>query len=116
MTLPDTAARSRETLRAIIIEEFKPRRSGALRGHCRVQLRSGMILEDVSIFRGDDGRCWIGMPAKPMIDRDGSVIRDERGKVKYLSMINFNTRATRDNLSDQIIAAVAAKFPEAFDD
>jgi DNA-binding cell septation regulator SpoVG len=99
---------------AVVIEEFRERKSGALVGFVRVRLASGLILEDCGIFRGDDG-CWVSMPAKPMIDAAGAVVRDEAGKIKRLAMVNFTTRSRRDALTRQILAALARRFPRALD-
>jgi DNA-binding cell septation regulator SpoVG len=99
---------------AVVIEEFKERRANTLRGFCRVRLVSGMILEDVGIHQGVDG-CWVSMPSKPMIDARGAVVRDERGKIRYVNLVNFATRAKRDQLTQMILEAVLTKFPQAFD-
>ena len=101
---------------SVTIEEFRERKSagGALRGFVRVRLGSGLILEDVGVFRGTDG-CWVSMPSKPLIDAAGELVRDEAGKIKYLSMVNFTDRRVRDELSRQIIEALSVKFPGLLD-
>jgi hypothetical protein len=54
-------------------------------------------------------------PARPMVDRDGTVIRDQgSGKVRYQRLISFATARVRDRWSDAVIEAVRAKHPEAF--
>lgn len=96
----------------VIIEDFRERRANTLRGFLTVRLPSGLVLHDVTLHQGEDG-CWVGMPSKPMLDADGNVVRDERGRIRYVNLINFSTRARRNALSQQILAAVQAKYPEA---
>jgi hypothetical protein len=50
-----------------------------------------------------------------MIDRDGSVLRDERNKVRYTPIIEFTSKNVRDRFSDQVIAALRQGHPEAFE-
>jgi hypothetical protein len=75
----------------------------------RVRLPSGLILEDVTIHCGDEG-CWAGMPSKPMLDAGGQLVRDASGKVRYVNLINFSTRARR-----QAMSRLHAKYPAVFD-
>jgi DNA-binding cell septation regulator SpoVG len=70
----------------VVIEEFRERRANTLRGFLTVRLPSGLVLHDVTLHQGEDG-CWVGMPSKPMLDADGNVVRDARGKVRYVNLI-----------------------------
>jgi hypothetical protein len=56
------------------------------------------------------------MPGKPQITRDGTLRRDERGKVLYTPTIEFTDRATRDAFSARVIASLLEFAPAAFDD
>jgi hypothetical protein len=88
-----------------------PRRS--LVGLARVQHPSGLIVNDVAIHQAGS-KAWAGPPCRPMIDRDGAVMRDDEGKVKYVPVISFQTRRA-PNWSRQIVAAVREAHSEAFD-
>jgi hypothetical protein len=50
-----------------------------------------------------------------MIDRQGQALRNERGKLGYVSVLEFTERATRDAFSERVIEALLASFPHAFD-
>jgi hypothetical protein len=97
---------------AVEIRAFVERRANALRGFAEVRLPSGMILHDVGIYI-DSGRAWASPPAKPMLDRSGTVMRDDRGKVRYVPIITFATKELRDKLSASIIEAIRLSHPDA---
>jgi hypothetical protein len=62
------------------------------------------------------GRRWIGLPAKPQIDREGRVRHDDRGKTLYTSVLQFTDKTTSDAFSERAIAALLESFPHAFDE
>jgi hypothetical protein len=100
---------------AIIVEKWTPRRSNTLYGFADVVLeRSHLKIRDCAIHE-KGGRRWVSLPARPMIDRDGTVLRDEDGKTKYARILEFDTREAGDEFSRAVIAAVLAQFPDAFD-
>ncbi len=99
----------------ILVSDWKPLRKGALRGFCIATLPSGMILHEISVF-ATNGKAWCSPPSKPMVGRDGKVIVGDNGKTKYVPLIEFVDRPTRDRFSDAIIAALLAAHPEALAD
>jgi hypothetical protein len=100
----------------VILESFRPLTKGTLRGFARVQFASGFILDEISIHIGsDDGHCWAMPPGRPMVDQVGNAIRDPKtGKVRYSGLCSFTTANIRRRWSDEIIALVREKHPEAF--
>jgi len=97
------------------IEAFRPLVRNTLRGFVRCRFPSGLVIDEIAIHVGaGDGRAWASPPARPMIDRDGAVMRDQRtGKVRYQHLIAFSTPRVRSAWSEQVIAAVRAQHPEA---
>jgi hypothetical protein len=101
---------------AIIVEKWTPRRSNTLYGFADVVLeRSHLKIRDCAIHE-KGGRRWVSLPARPMIDRDGAVLRDEQGKTRYAPILEFTDREAGDEFSRACIAAVLAHSPAAFDD
>src|SRR5580698_8717048 len=93
--------------------DWRPLRKNALLGFAKVQLPSGMVIHDVTILTGDRG-AWASPPSKPLIGRDGTVIKDG-AKTRYAPVIEFATKETRDRFSSGVIDALRASHPEVFD-
>jgi hypothetical protein len=61
------------------VENFKPLRSNTLFGFATIVLPElHLRILDAAVHESHDKR-WIGLPAKPQIDREGAVRRDDRG-------------------------------------
>jgi hypothetical protein len=100
----------------VIVESFTPRRSNTLVGFCSVIIPElHLKIFDVSVHEKNASR-WVGLPGKAQITRDGTVRKDERGKVLYTPTIEFTRRATRDAFSALVIASLLEFAPAAFDD
>jgi hypothetical protein len=95
----------------IKILDWRPLEKGSLRGFAKVQFGSGLQMSDVGIHV-QGTKAWASPPSRPMIDRNGSVMRDETGKVRYSPVIGFFNHGTRSSWSRQIIAAMRAAHPE----
>jgi hypothetical protein len=96
---------------AVEILDFVPRRANALQGFAQVKLHSGMIISDVGIYI-DGARAWASPPSKPMIDRNGVAMRDDKGKIRYVALITFATKERRDRFSEAIIEAMRIAHPD----
>jgi hypothetical protein len=89
-------------------------RKGALLGFVKIELPSGMIISDVTVLTGANGP-WASPPSKPQVGRDGVVIKDAGGKVRYSPVIEFRDKQTRDRFSAQVVEALKVSHPEAFE-
>lgn len=94
-----------------IIKEFTALPTGAMVGIADVQLPSGMVLHRCAIFN-KDGKQWAMPPGRPMLDRDGRVLKNESGKAKYEPTVSFADRTTQDRWSAAVIDALRADRPE----
>jgi hypothetical protein len=96
----------------IRIREFRPLTRNSLRGFAVIELPSGLVIADVSVHVSH-GKPWASPPSKPMIGKDGAVMKDANGKVRYVPIIEFRDKETRDRWSNAVIEAVRAANPEA---
>ena len=104
---------ARERVRhAFLVEDWKPVVRNTLRGFCTVTLPSGLILSEVAVHI-DGAKSWAMPASKPMISREGTVMRDQAGKVRYAPIISFTSKELRDRFSGQVIEALLAVYPEA---
>jgi hypothetical protein len=92
--------------------DFRPLRKNSLLGFAKVELPSGMIVADVTVLNSCKGP-WASPPSKPMIDRDGVVMKDSNGKVRYVPIIDFKSKEIRTKFSEGVIEAVRRFDPEA---
>ena len=101
---------------SVEIESFKPLRSNTLIGFATIvipEMRLRII--DAPVHQRNNVR-WIGLPAKPMVTKEGVVRRDERGKIAYSPVLEFADRGTHEAFGQRAIAALLRAHPHAFDD
>ena len=96
---------------AVVIEEWIQINRNTLLGFARARMPSGMILHDIGVYY-KDGKVWASPAGRPMIGRDGVVMRDG-DKVKYLPVISFSSKQARDGWSAAVLAALREAHPEA---
>jgi hypothetical protein len=95
------------------VVDWRPLRKNSLLGFVKIEMPSGMIIADVTLLTSERGP-WASPPSKPMIDRAGAVLKDERGKVRYSPIIEFTSKEVRDRFSNGVIEAMRAAHPEVF--
>ena len=100
---------------AVTLLEWRPLGKGSLVGFVTVQIGRSLIVRDVSVLTSN-GRCWAGLPGKPVIGRDGLPVKGNDGKQKYVPVLEWNNRAASDRFSESVILAIRAQFPGALDD
>jgi hypothetical protein len=71
-----------------------------------------MVISDVTVLTAERGP-WASPPSKPMINRDGAVLKDQSGKVRYTPVIEFTSKEVRDRFSDAVVEALRLAHPEA---
>jgi|GEM_PF-7044349 len=98
----------------IAIVEWRAFVRNSLRGFLTLRLRCGLVLHDCPVHQSH-GRRWVGLPAKPMLTRDGQPLRDAAGKPRYSPIASWPDRATQDRFSAAAIEALLRAHPDAFD-
>jgi hypothetical protein len=96
-----------------IVGDWKSRTAGTLRGFLTAQLPSGMILHETAVHTRN-GIWWASPASKPMVGKDGTVLRDEAGKIRYSPIVSFASRERRDRFSQGVIEALRQVQPEVF--
>jgi len=101
---------------SVNVESFKPLRSNTLFGFANILIPELHLRIWEATVLESYGKRWVGLPAKPLISREGSVRRDERGKIAYSAILLFTDGAIRDAFSQRAIAALLERLPYAFAD
>jgi hypothetical protein len=86
---------------------WEPINRGALLGRAKVRLPCQLEIGDIGLFM-KDGRRWAQLPAEPVRDADGQVLKDERGKPRYRSPMRWASRELQERFSAALIALVEA--------
>jgi DNA-binding cell septation regulator SpoVG len=100
----------RQRLRLV---SFKLRGKGLLRGFCTIELPPGLILEDLPVLIGNDGRPWVALPSRPVLDEDGRHKRDVNGKLEYQPIGRWTSRNLSDQFSARVISLIEEQYPGA---
>ena len=99
----------------IQVEGFRPLRRNTLFGFVTVKLPELRLeIRDIAVHQKGSAR-WVQLPAKPQV-RDGELIKDSTGKIQYVHIMDFDSRAVRDAFSARVIASLLEFVPAAFDD
>ena len=85
-----------------------------LRGFAAVRLGSALSIKDVAVHCSH-GKRWAQLPSKPMLNADGSVMRNEAGKIRYVPLLEWLDKGAADRFSEGVIHAVEREYPGATD-
>jgi hypothetical protein len=90
--------------------DWRPMGRNTLVGFVTLELQpSGLVLNDCSFHRHHDGKEWVGLPAKPQLDRDGGHRKDAHtGKVLYTPVVEIKGKEARERFQEHAVAAVHA--------
>jgi hypothetical protein len=101
---------------SVEVEGFVPFRKNTLYGFASIVIPElHLKISDLPVHESC-GKRWASLPAKPLLDRTGSVRKDEHGKPLYLPVVQFTDQATREAFSDRVVASLLEFAPNAFDD
>lgn len=89
---------------------WKAMRKNTLRGFAKVRVGRALILHDVGVHCSE-GKRWASPASKPQVDKDGNAMRDDKGKIKYVPIVEWLDRDARDAFFEGVIAAVEAAHP-----
>lgn len=90
--------------------EWKSIPKNSLRGFATIRLGKSMKIKDVSVHCSH-GKRWASMPSKAMVNADGIAQRDDKGKIKYIPLIEWLDRSVSDDFSNSVVEAIEAMHP-----
>jgi hypothetical protein len=93
----------------IIVLDWRPCERNTLKGFCKIKVPAwGLVIDGVAVHAKED-RKWAQLPARPQVDKDGNVIREDDGKIKYAKILEFDNKRKAWDFSDAVVEAVARK-------
>jgi hypothetical protein len=100
--------------RTITLVAWRPVVKGALRGFATVFLPIGLKLVDCPVL-ASNGKVWVNLPSKPVVDRNGKHKTESNGKLAYAPVIEWRSRQLSDRFSEAVIEAIRCTYPGALD-
>ena len=91
---------------------FKPLIRNSLRGLAEFELSNGLRLIDCTVLVSN-GKAWVSLPSKPLLDQDGQHKRDVSGKLAYVPVLQWRDRGVSDRFSDAAILLILGAHPDA---
>ena len=70
-----------------------------------------MVIRDVSVHQYASGGRWVVLPARPVLDSDGTAKRTSAGKIEYAAILGFDSRAVTEAFSRAVICALLRSHP-----
>jgi hypothetical protein len=92
------------------LPDFQPMTKGAQRGSCRVQLPSGLVIQDGAVFVGRR-RAWANLPTKAWIGQDYRQKTNVNGKPAHLPVLEWRNRGLADRLSEAVVTLIRRARP-----
>jgi hypothetical protein len=92
----------------IVASDWRPVTKNSLAGFCTLELNpSGLILRDCSLHERPEGRRWVALPAKPVLDSSGMHRKDPAtGKPLWLPVVEIKGKAERQRFQNAALAAI----------
>jgi hypothetical protein len=91
---------------------WKPLQRNSLRGFAAIRLGRALKIADVAVHCSH-GKRWTQLPSKPMIDGAGAAVRDDKGKIRYVPLLEWLDKDAADKFSQAVIEAVEREYPGA---
>lgn len=96
----------------MILRDWRPYVSGALRGYARVELDIGLVIPDIRVLVGSTG-AFVSLPEKPVLVGEKLKRDVATNKPVYVPTVQWKDRTTGDKFSAAVIKMLLAKYPAA---
>jgi hypothetical protein len=98
----------------ITLRSLRPLKKNTPRGFCTVSFGALWII-DCTIHVHANGRAWVGLPGKPVLDEAARHKREPNGKWVYVPMAEWRDRDASDRFSAAVLEILKQKYPHALD-
>ncbi len=85
---------------------WRPCERGTLRSFADIFLPSlHLEIRDIAVHEKNEKR-WVQLPARPQLDGNRELVRDQTGKIQYATIMRFRDRPTADAFSGAVVTAI----------
>ena len=92
----------------VICTGFQPFERNTLRGFADLWLQGARLNIRGCAVHEKNGKRWIQLPARPQLDKDRQLVRDDSGKIQYSKVLDFDSREVADRFNTAALKAVEA--------
>jgi hypothetical protein len=97
----------------MLLAQWRPLNNGALRGRASLVLPIGLRIDGVCVFRTAERGVWASLPSEPLRDASGTVLRNDEGKPRHRSAVQWVSPQLQRRWSDQVIALIRDQYGAA---
>ena len=102
---------------ALKVPKFYKYHKGITRGFADVFSTSwGITIHGVCVFESVDGKRWASPPSKQRLNKDGTPVLAQDGKMIFDPHVSFASAEKRMQWSDAVIDALLEEHPDAFEE
>ena len=91
---------------AVTCTAFKPFERNTLKGFADLWLRTARLnIRGIAVHE-KNGKRWVQLPARPQLDKDRQLVRDDAGKIQYAAVLEFDSREVADHFNAAALKAI----------
>ena len=90
----------------VLCTAFKPFERNTLKGFADLWLRTARLnIRGIAVHE-KNGKRWVQLPARPQLDKDRQLVRDDAGKIQYATVLEFDSREVADRFNTAALKAI----------
>jgi len=87
-------------------EDFRPLERGTLQGFATIRIAEMCLtIRDIAVHKKGE-RAWAQLPAKPQLNSNRELVKDQDGKVQYVPFFRWDSPQVSDAFSAAVLRAV----------
>ena len=90
----------------VICTAWNPFERNPLRGFADLWLHTARLNIKGCALHEKNGRRWVQLPARPQLDQNRELVKDDAGKVQYAKVIDFDSREVSDRFNAAALKAI----------
>ena len=90
----------------LICTDWRPCERNTLRGFANFLLPAyALHVRDCAVHESA-GKHWVQLPARPQLDRNRELVREDNGRVRYATILTFETNDAAAEFNDAALRAL----------
>ena len=90
----------------VVCTDWRKCERNTLRGFANLLVPMiGLHIRDVAVHE-ENGQRWVQLPARPQLDENRELIREENGRVRYATILAFDSTEAASEFNDAALTAL----------